>query len=141
MNRFENDDYDTWAAQKYDEAVESWCLMADEAHERIGANRVDVTEWALKNGITVPVIFEQGLCQHLLYAGDYQMSRIAILANQALSAAEIALNKGTVPTASGELLPPVSASGGDVFFCVRIMMTEVMSASGESMISLETFVP
>ena len=105
MNQFENDNYDAWAAQRYDEFVESWCLMADEAQKQIGADRVDVTEWALQCGITVPVILEKGLWQLLLYSGDYEMRRIAILAKQVLSATEVALSTGKVPNALGEVLP------------------------------------
>jgi hypothetical protein len=59
MSRFENDDYDTWAAQKYDEAVESWCLMADEAHERIGADRVGIDihiNWDTRAYLQSPLI-------------------------------------------------------------------------------------
>lgn len=140
MSRFENDDYDTWAAQKYDEAVESWCLMADEAHERLGADLVDVTDWALKSGIMAPVIFEKGLWQTLLYAGDYDMWRIASLAKKVLSAMHAELRKNTALIGTEGIIIPSSGFSREVFHGCNVSVRKVMNPSGECLLLLELLV-
>jgi hypothetical protein len=140
MNRFENDDYDSWAAQKYDEAVESWCLMADEAHERLWADLVDVTDWAFKSGITIPVIFEKGLWQALLYAGDYDMHRIATLAKKVLLATHEELKKNVASVGTEEVILPLSLLSKGFSHRYNVSVRGVMNRSGEYLLSLETYV-